>query len=71
MNYCIVDENGIITNIIICEDDETAKGLGAVAGYPSATIGSKYDPYNYYALQELRQKVADQEELIELLTGTV
>ena len=71
MNYCIVDENGIITNIIICEDDETAKSLGAVAGYPSATIGSQYDPYNYYALQELRQKVADQEELIGLLTGTV
>ena len=41
MNYCIVDENGIITNIIICEDDETAKSLGAVAGYPSATIGSQ------------------------------
>ena len=71
MNYCIVDENGIITNIIICEDDETAKSLGAVAGYPSATIGSQYDPYNYYALQDLRQKVADQEELIGLLTGTV
>ena len=71
MNYCIVDENGIITNIIICEDDETAKSLGAVVGYPSASIGSKYDPYNYYALQELRQKVADQEELIGLLTGTV
>ena len=71
MNYCIVDENGIITNIIICEDDETAKSLGAVVGYPSATIGSQYDPYNYYALQELRQKVADQEELIGLLTGTV
>ena len=32
MNYCIVDENGIMTNIIICEDDETAKSLGAVAG---------------------------------------
>ena len=57
MNYCIVDENGIITNIIICEDDETAKSLGAVAGYPSAVIGSKYDPYNYYAIDELKKKV--------------
>ena len=69
MNYCIVDANGIITNIIICEDDETAKGLGAVAGYPSASIGSKYDPYNYYALDELKKKVNDQEILINTLTG--
>ena len=56
MNYCIVDENNIITNIIVCSDDETAKGLGAVAGYPSAAIGSRYDPYNYYALAEANQK---------------
>lgn len=70
MKYCIV-ENGIVTNIILCDDEESAKKLGAVSYYDGAKIGSKYDPYNYYALQELRQKVADQEELIELLTGTV
>lgn len=70
MKYCIV-ENGIVTNIIICDDEESAKKLGAVSYYDRAKIGSKYDPYNYYALQELRQKVADQEELIGLLTGTV
>ena len=56
LNYCIVDENGIFITIFICEDDETAKSLGAVAGYPSATIGSQYDPYNYYALDELKKK---------------
>ena len=33
MNYCIVDENNIITNIIVCADDETAKSLGAVQAY--------------------------------------
>ena len=71
MNYCIVDENGIITNIIICEDDETAKSLGAVAGYPSAAIGSQYDPYNYYALDELKKKVNEQEILINTLTGVM
>lgn len=70
MKYCIV-ENGIVTNIILCDDEESANKLGAVSYYDGAKIGSKYDPYNYYALQELRQKVADQEELIELLTGTV
>ena len=71
MNYCIVDENGIMTNIIIGEDDETAKSLGAVAGYPSAVIGSKYDPYNYYALDELKKKVNEQEILINTLTGVI
>ena len=70
MKYCIV-ENGIIKNIILCDNEESANKLGAVAYYDGAKIGSKYDPYNYYALQELRQKVADQEELIGLLTGTV
>ena len=70
MKYCIV-ENGIVTNIILCDDEESANKLGAVSYYDGAKIDSKYDPYNYYALQELRQKVADQEELIELLTGTV
>ena len=69
MNYCIVDENGIITNIIICEDDETAKSLGAVAGYPSATIGSQYDPYNYHALAEANNKIAELNMLVNTLTG--
>lgn len=69
MNYCIVDENGIITNIIICEDDETAKSLGAVAGYPSAAIGSQYDPYNYYALDEANQKIYELNTLVNTLTG--
>ena len=71
MNYCIVDENNIITNIIVCADDETAKGLGAVAGYPSARIGDLYDPYNYYALEELKKKVNEQEILINTLTGVI
>lgn len=69
MNYCIVDENNIIVNIIVCEDDETAKKLGAVSGYPSASLGAKYDPYNYYALEELKKKVNEQEILINTLTG--
>lgn len=70
MKYCIV-EDGITTNIILCDDAETAGKLGAVTYYDGAQIGKKYDPYNYYALQELRQMVADQEELINVLTGDV
>ena len=69
MNYCIVDENNIITNIIVCSDDETAKSLGAVAGYPSAAIGSQYDPYNYYAVAGLTKQVEEQKALLDTLTG--
>ena len=71
MNYCIVDENNIITNIIVCADDETAKSLGAVKGYDMARIGSQYDPYNYHALDELKKKVNEQEILINTLTGVI
>ena len=38
MNYCIV-EDGIIVNIIVCEDDATAELFGAVASYEGARIG--------------------------------
>ena len=71
MNYCIVDENNIITNIIVCADDETAKSLGAVKGYDMARIGDLYDPYNYHALAELKKKVNEQEILINTLTGVI
>ena len=71
MNYCIIDENGIITNIIVCEDDETAKSLGAVKGYDMARIGDLYDPYNYHAIDELKKKVNEQEILINTLTGVI
>ena len=43
MNYCIVDANGIIENIIACEDDVTAAGFGAVPSYDGAAIGQAYD----------------------------
>lgn len=69
MNYCIVDENNVITNIIVCADDETAKMLGAVKGYDMARIGDRYDPYNYYALAEANDKIAELNTLVNMLTG--
>ena len=71
MNYCIVDENGIITNIIVCADDETAKSLGAVKGYDMARIGDLYDPYNYHALVEANDKIAELNTLENMLTGVI
>lgn len=69
MNYCIVDENNIITNIIVCDDDETAKSLGAIKGYDMERIGDLYDPYNYHALAETNDKIAELNTLVNMLTG--
>ena len=69
MNYCIVDENNIITNIIVCADDEMAKMLGAVKWYDMARIGDRYDPYNYHALVEANQKIYELNTLVNTLTG--
>lgn len=44
MNYCIVDADSIIENIIVCESDEVAAQFGAVASYDGATIGEAYSP---------------------------
>lgn len=44
MNYCIVDADGIIENIIVCESDEVAAQFGAVASYDGAAIGEAYNP---------------------------
>lgn len=44
MNYCIVNPDGIIENIIVCESDEVAAQFGAVASYDGAAIGEAYNP---------------------------
>ena len=44
MNYCIVNADGIIENIIVCESDEIAAQFGAVASYDGAAIGEAYSP---------------------------
>ena len=44
MNYCIVNTNNIIENIIVCEDEATAAEFGAVPSYDGASIGAAYDP---------------------------
>lgn len=69
MRFCIVDENNIVTNIIVCENEETAKKLGAVSYYDGAKIGYVYDPYNYYAVAGLKQQVEAQKALLDALTG--
>ena len=41
MNYLIV-KDGVIANIIVCDDDWTAEKFGAVPSYEGATIGDAY-----------------------------
>ena len=44
MNYCIVNDENVIKNIIVCESDEIAAQFGAVISYDGAAIGAAYSP---------------------------
>ena len=44
MEYCIVNSENIIENIIVCADDTTAAEVGAVPSYDGASIRTAYDP---------------------------
>lgn len=44
MNYCILDSEKIIANIIVCKSSEAAADLDALPSYNGAKIGDKYDP---------------------------
>ena len=43
MDYLLVTD-GVITNIIVCDDDQTAASFGAVPWYEGAKIGDLYNP---------------------------
>ena len=43
MNYCIINSNNIIENIIVASPD-FAKGNNLPPSYPSASIGQPYNP---------------------------
>lgn len=42
MNYCICDQDGIITNIIVADSAKRAGQMGALPSYDDARIGGKY-----------------------------
>lgn len=43
MNYCIVNDENIIENIIVA-DEEFAESIGAKPSYDGASIGAPYSP---------------------------
>ena len=63
MNYLIV-ENGIIINIIVCENDEIAAKFGAILSYDGAMIGDKYSPPGPIP-SKLREEAYNTEKLID------
>ena len=70
MTYIIVDD-GIIQNLIVCDNDKTANQLGALPGYDGATIGEPYSPPEPEPVLTLEDRVTslegDTEELHEAL----
>ena len=43
MNYCIVNDKNIVTNIIV-SDSSFAETIGALPSYDGAAIGEAYNP---------------------------
>lgn len=43
MNYCIVNDENIVTNIIV-SDSSFAETIGALPAYDGAAIGEAYNP---------------------------
>lgn len=61
MNYCIVDADGIIENIIVA-DEAFASEIGAVPSYDGAVIGEAYAP-------PAPEPEPTAEELMDILLG--
>ena len=59
MDYCILNDETIIENMIVCEDDTTAELFGAVPAYEGARIGDVYDPTGIKSLEIRMNDVED------------
>lgn len=66
--YAIV-ENGVVVNIIVAEDEETAAALGAVPDYDGCAIGLPYDPPAAYTELERTQQAITDLELSDIEQG--
>ena len=79
MDYCILNDETIIENMIVCEDDATAELFGAVPAYEGAKIGAPYVPPSPAPPEPTAEDItldmlADHEErlcMLELTTTTV
>lgn len=75
MDYCILSEENMIENIIVCDSDEIAAQFGAVPSYDGARIGEPYDPPpapepEPTEVEQLRAQVADlQNQILTMRLG--
>lgn len=66
--YCQLKSDSIISNFIICDDDESAKAFNAKPYYEGAKIGTKYAP----ELQPTElDKIEAQVAYTAIMTGTL
>ena len=70
MDYLVV-KDGIIENIIVCENDEIAKEFNAVPSYEGAEIGKKYDPNHIIELVERVENIEQNYISQEMLANYV
>lgn len=71
MNYLIVND-GVIENIIVCDNDEIALQFDAVPTYDGARIGDPYTPPEpeLTEVEQLRAQVADlQNQILTMRLG--
>ena len=66
----LVIENGVIANIIVCDNEETAGEFGAVPFYESARIGDEYDPTGIKSLNKRMEERITEQEAKQLRTDT-
>ncbi len=43
-NYCMINQENIVTNIIVAENKDVLPGILLLESYDGATIGTMYDP---------------------------
>lgn len=63
-DYCILNDDNIVENIIVCESDDIAAQFNAIPSYNSAKIG---DTYNPPVIEEPPPEPTDTEILNKLL----
>lgn len=52
MDYCVIGDGSIITNIIVCDSDAVAHEFGAFPSYEGAGIGGEYNPLEEWLWNE-------------------
>ena len=58
--YCVLDENGTITSMIIAEDPNVLPGMVLYESYEGAEVGEKYAPPHVPTTEEIAQQAEEE-----------